>query len=378
MRVINVGVIGCGDISSIYLENFTSLFKNINVLAVADIDHNAAVNKAEKFGITHVCGSNEELFAMDDIEIVVILTNPASHGPLMKAALNSGKHAYCEKPLSLTLDEAKELVALAREKGLMAGCAPDTVLGSGIQTCRKLIEDGWIGKPIGVKFDSIYFGPESWHPNPAFLYHEGAGPMMDIGPYYISCLAYLLGPIRRVASFTKMTYSERPITGGPKRGGVIQVEVPTYISGILEFDSGVIGSMTMSFDGNSKSGLDVEIIGTNGTIIVPNPDTFGGAEGSIKFKKLDCELNSEEDNRPWSEIPYLHQYSGNSRGIGVADMAAAIVSGREHRVSSDFGYHVLEVMLALADPCKDGFTTIKSTYQNASPLPLSLLNGDIE
>jgi predicted dehydrogenase len=377
VRKVNIGIIGCGNISGIYLKNLTSVFKNTNVVAVCDINEVAARRAAEEYKISKVYSDVKEFLADQDIELVLVLTTPLTHAQLCKAALEAGKHVYCEKPLSIDLESAAEVLALARSKGLRVGCAPDTFLGSGIQTSRKLIEEGWIGKPIGIRCNSIMYGPETWHPNPSFFYKKGAGPMLDLGPYYIACLTYLLDPVKNVKSYAKITHKQRVITSKERYGEIMDVEVPTYVSGLLEFEEDAIGSITITFDAFSSSGLGVEVLGTEGTLLVPNPDTFGEEDGSIQYKRL-RKVKASLDTAEWAKIPNLYCYNENSRGVGVSDMASGILHGRKHRANGDFAFHALEVMLALANPNPEGVVKIESTFERLPGLPVGLALGEID
>jgi predicted dehydrogenase len=370
---MNIGIIGCGDISSTYLKNLTTLFRNTNVTALTDQNLEAAERQAKEFGIQHVCKSTDDLLSRPDVDIALVLTNPASHSELLKQALLAGKHAYCEKPLSLSLKNAQEILNIAKEREMYIGCAPDTILGHGIQTCKKIIHDGWIGKPIGVHFNVVYFGPEAWHPNPAFLYHKGAGPMLDIGPYYIACLTYLLGPVSQVTSFASITYPQRTVLSDARYGEKILVEVPTYISGIMQFANGSIGSMNISFDGIGSAGPHIEIIGTEGTVVVPNPDT---QQGDVLFRKLNRAKRPGDSGEKLSLVPNLYCYYENCRGIGVSEMASSIENGRINRLNGDFAYHTLEVILALQNPSPSGLTKIKSSFTPLAALPLGLQKGE--
>jgi predicted dehydrogenase len=372
---MNLGIIGCGNISSTYLKNFTKVFHNVKITAVADQNKEAARRQAEEFGVENICKTNEELMARPDVDIVLILTNPASHSVLLKQALLAGKHTYCEKPFALSLEEAQEVLDIARKKNLYVGCAPDTMLGHGIQTCKKILEDDWIGKPIGIQFNVAYFGPETWHPNPAFLYLKGAGPLLDIGPYYIACLTYLLGPISQVSSFTSITYPERTVLSPERYGEKIKVEVPTSISGIIKFENGTLGSMNISFDGAASEDPRIEIIGTEGTIVVPNPDT---QKGDILFRKLNRSKRSGDPKDPISVIPPVYNYYENCRGIGVSEMASSIQKGRPSRLNGDFAYHTLEVILALQNPPASGVTKIKSSFKPLTAFPIGLQKGEVD
>lgn len=359
MRKVKVGIIGCGNISEKYIDNLTHLFENTEVIAVTDVISEAAEKRAEQFGIPKICKTNEELLKLPEVEIVVVLTNPSQHFNICEASLLAGKHTYVEKPLSLGTNDAKRLLELANEKGLMLSSAPDTILGSGMQTARKLIDEGWIGKPIAAISHILTGGPESWHPSPAFLYHVGAGPLFDVAPYYVAGLTYLLGPVDNVMCSAKITYKERMITSQPLYGTKINVEVPTYIAGILNMSNGVIASIHHSFDVNdTKLDNSVEIYGTEGTIVIPTPCSFSG---DIWFKKKTID--------EWSKVPCIFQYKDDTRGVGVADMAAALLENRSHRLSKEFGYHTLEVLEQLDNSSKfKKVCNIESSFERTEPM----------
>lgn len=334
MDKIKVGIIGCGNISGIYLENLTNMFANTEVYAVADTIRERAELAAETHGIRHVW-TTEQILGSTEIEIVVNLTTPVNHYEICKAALMQGKHVYVEKPLSLEFEHGLELTRLAEEKGLMLGCAPDTFLGAGLQTCRKLIDDGFIGDPIAATAFMLCHGHEGWHPDPEFYYLKGGGPMFDMGPYYLTALVSLLGPVKTVCGIAKKTFPHRTITSSPKFGQQIEVQVPTHVAGTMEFVSGPVATMVTSFDVWDSTLPRIEIYGSRGTLIVPDPNIFGGP---ILFKPAGGE--------GFAEIPLLHSHAMNSRGIGVADMAACITSGQKHRAHGELANHVLEIMHA--------------------------------
>jgi predicted dehydrogenase len=242
-------------------------------------------------------------------------------------------------------------------------------MGAGLQTCRKLIEDGWIGKPIAATAFMLGGGPDNWHPNPFFFYEAGGGPMLDIGPYYLTALVSLLGPVRRVAAATKITFNERPLVSGPHAGEKIPVSTPTHLAGVLDFANGAIASVITSFDVKGGHGLPpIEIYGTTGSLKVPDPNTFGGPV-----------LVRRTGMPEWKEVPLSHSYAENSRGLGVADMAKAILAGRTHRASGELAFHVLDVMLSFAESSKNGkHAQIKSTCAKPAPLPLGLAEGQID
>jgi len=309
LKKVKIGVIGCGNISGIYFENLTKLFKNTSVYACADIIEEKARAAADKYGIPHVL-KTDELINSNEIDIVLNLTIPKQHYDVSKKALLAGKHVYVEKPISLNPQQGTELVELAEKNNLLLGCAPDTFLGGGLQTCRKLIDDGFIGTPVAATAFMTCHGHESWHPDPEFYYEKGGGPMYDMGPYYLTALVSLLGPAKTVCGMTRITFPERTITSEKKFGKVINVEVPTHVSGTVEFKSGAIATMITSFDIWKSTLPRIEIYGSLGTLIVPDPNTFGGPV-----------LLRTAHGTEFKEMPLTHIYAENSRGIGLAEMA---------------------------------------------------------
>ena len=331
----NVAVVGCGNISGIYLQNLTKAFDNTAVYAVADLIPEQAKAKATEFGVERIM-TFEEMLADENVDIILNLTTPPVHFDVCRRALLSGKHVYVEKPLSLTFEEGRELTALAGERGLRLGCAPDTFMGSGIQTCRKLIDEGAIGTPVGASAFMVCHGHESWHPNPEFYYKKGGGPLFDMGPYYLTALVTLLGPVAGVSGMTGMGEATRTIGSEPKRGQIIEVEVPTHVNGLLRFENGALGSLIMSFDVWGSTLPRIEIYGTEGALLVPDPNGFGG-EVMLKRRR----------DGEFQKVPPVSAYGGNHRGIGLSDMAAGIADGRPHRASGDLALHVLEIMESL-------------------------------
>lgn len=331
MNKVKVGIIGAGNISGIYLENGNK-FDTMEVIAIADIDIERAGERAKQHNIKAY--TVEALLADPEIEMVINLTIPQAHASINLAALNAGKHVYVEKPFSVTCEEAVEVLKVAQEKGLYVGSAPDTFLGSGIQTAIKVIEDGVIGQPIAATAFMLTGGHERWHPNPEFYYQVGGGPMFDMGPYYLTALVALLGPIRRVTGSANISYAERTITSQPKAGQKINVEVPTHISGVIDFADGAMGTIITSFDTPGKASLPfIEIYGSKGTLSVPDPNHFGG---EVKV--------STTGTYEWTVVESQHSNNSNNRGLGAADMARAIREKGEHRASGLLGYHVLEAM----------------------------------
>ncbi|NQT93259.1 MAG: Gfo/Idh/MocA family oxidoreductase [Lentisphaerae bacterium] len=334
MERMRVGIVGVGNICGTYLNNLTQMFGDrVEVLGCADVVPERAQTATEQYGLPKTYGSADDIIADPDVELVLNLTIPAGHFDICMAAVEQGKHTYTEKPLSIELDDAKKLVAKAREKGVRVGGAPDTFMGGGHQTCRKLIDDGWIGTPVAATAFMMCHGHESWHPDPGFYYKRGAGPMFDMGPYYLTALVNMVGPVKRVTGSTRITFPERIVTSEPKRGEVIDVEVPTHIAGVLDFASGAVGTIVTSFDVWRSRQPCLEIYGSEGTLSVPDPNSFGGEI-----------LVMRHDHKDWSSIPCTHGHAENSRGIGVADIADAIREDRPHRASGDLACHVLEII----------------------------------
>ncbi len=379
MRKMNVGIIGCGAISGIYTYNCYRM-QNLQLVAMADIDPARPGVRIEDIKSRYVSEwklpaetrmpvacSVGELLANPEVEIVLNLTVPKAHAEVALASLNAGKHTYHEKPFGLNRVEGKKILEVAAEKGLRVGCAPDTFLGAGIQTCRKLIDDGWIGTPIGAVAFMTCPGHESWHPDPEFYYQQGGGPLFDMGPYYLTALVNLMGPIVRVAGFARATYPTRTITSAKKYGKTVKVETPTHISTSLEFASGAIGTVVMSFDVYGANLPRIEIFGTQGSLSVPDPNTFGG-EIKVKVGRND-----------WAAVPFSHGYKDNYRGVGLADMAAGILRSRAHRASGALGFHVLDVMQSCLEAASGGKTVgVASTMERPEPTPLGLRDGELD
>ncbi|WP_211246756.1 Gfo/Idh/MocA family protein [Cohnella pontilimi] len=366
MEKLKVGIIGTGNISGIYLQN-GKRFDSMEIVACADIDVERAKAKAAEFGIRGC--SVEELLTDPEIRLVINLTIPAAHASVCLQALEAGKHVYVEKPLAVTREEGRQVLELAERKGLLVGSSPDTFLGAGIQTSVKLIEDGWIGTPIGATAFMVGGGHESWHPAPEFYYQAGGGPMFDMGPYYLTALIAMLGPISRVTGSTRISYPERTITSQPKFGQKVKVEVPTHIAGIMDFASGPIGTILTSFDVKGGSTLPrIEVYGSQGTLQVPDPNTFGGP---VSIWRAGA--------KEWTAIPLTHGKAENARGVGAADMAKAILTGRNHRANGQMAYHVLEAMHGFHDASEQGaHYTMHSTCEKPAPLPLGLPDFSVD
>ena len=365
MKPLNVGVMGCGNISDIYFQS-GNRFEAIDIVACADLAPDAAEAKAKKHGVERVL-SPEAMLADPDIDIILNITVPKAHAEIAVKALEAGKHVYNEKPLALTREEGRHMIDLARAKGLRVGCAPDTVLGAGIQTARKIIDDGWIGEVVSATAFMQCHGHESWHPSPEFYYEVGGGPMFDMGPYYLSALLTLIGPVSHVNAVTRTTFPQRLITSAPKKGKTVPVETPTHLAGLVEFENNAVGVLITSFDVWRGSLPCIEIHGTQGSLSVPDPNGFGG---DVKLFRPGYD--------DWKPMPHSHIYGENARGLGLAEMAAAIMNQREHRASGELAYHVLDIMHTFLDAGNaQTRVAVDSRCSRPEPMPMNLLEGQV-
>ena len=365
---VKVGIIGCGNISGMYLS-VSKRFEVFDVVALADLDIERAKAKAAEHGSARAC-TVEELLRDPEIRIVVNLTIPAVHYEVAMAALEAGKNVHNEKPLAIERADAGKLLDTAKSKGLLVGGAPDTFLGGAHQTCRKLIDDGVIGEPVAAAAFIMGSGMEAWHPDPDFFYQKGGGPMLDVGPYYVTALVNMVGPVKRVTGSARISFPERLITSQPKHGRKIKVTTPTHIAGVMDFASGAIGTISASFDVMGGARLPcIEVYGSEGTLSVPDPNCFGGTP-----------VVHRHDQEGWNEVPFSHTANlNNSRGVGVADMAYALLSGRPHRCSGELAYHVLDVMLAFNEASDTGaHVEIGSSCERPAPLPVGLAEGVLD
>jgi predicted dehydrogenase len=370
MQAVRVGVIGAGAISSQYLGMAKS-FPDVHMVAVADMNLDVAAKKAAEFHIPKSC-TVDELLSDKSIDIVLNLTIPAAHVPIGLRAIEAGKHTYAEKPLGVDRTEGQKLLAAARAKGLRVGCAPDTVLGAGIQTARKLIDEGAIGQPIAFTAFMISRGHEHWHPSPEFYYQPGGGPMFDMGPYYLTALLNLLGPVKRVMGMTSITRPQRTILSTPKKGQVMNVTTPDHVLGNMEFENGCVGSIITSFAMRGGSGADAPIIiyGTEGTLQVPDPNQFDGPVKICRF--------SENQEDTFTDVPHTF-VTGYGRSVGLADMAYAIRSGRELRCGAEQAYAVLDLMQAFLDSSNTGHAVTPTiAYKRPAPMPAHLPFGTLD
>ncbi len=353
MDPLRIGIIGTGNISGIYLENLQK-FPSTQVVAVADLRLETAQAQADKYGVGLVL-TPDALIEHPDVDLVVNLTIPKVHGEVALQVVKAGKHVHNEKPLTPNKAEARELLAIAKEKGLRVGCAPDTFLGAGHQKVRELIESGAIGTPVAVHGYMTSNGPEGWHPSPEFFYKPGAGPLLDMGPYYLTAFVNMFGPIDYVTGATRITFPERTIGSEPLKGQKITVETPTSIAATMQFANGVVGQLFTTFDSFPFPGQpNIVVYGSEGTLVVPDPNMFNG---EIKLRKGWGEAEIVESTKPFKQ---------NSRGLAVLDIAKAIQEGRTHRASGDLAFHVLDAMLSILE-AGDTHTQIKLESKPEQP-----------
>lgn len=352
---VGVGVVGAGMISTQYLPNLVAA-GDVEVRMLADLDRDRAASRAAEYGIP-ASGTVGELLARDDIEIVVNLTIPAAHVEVGLEAVAAGKHVFSEKPFALDRAGAEQLRAAAASAGVRVACAPDTILGAGLQTARRLIESGAIGDPLtGLSLFQVA-GPESWHPNPDFLYARGGGPLLDMGPYYLTWLVELLGPVTRVVARGSTSHAERVVGSGPRAGTRFPVEVPTHVGGLLDFAGGASAQVVFSFQSALPRSGVLEVTGTEGALALPDPNGFDGASTLWRAGSDTAET-----------VPATG--SVLSRGHGVVELARALRAGRPERASGDLALHVLDVMLALEESAGHGDpVAISSTVAPTPVLP---------
>jgi len=367
MKKRGVGIIGCGTISQTYLNNLTSKFSIINVVGVSDKLRERASEKSEAFGVRHM--TNEEIYNCDEIDIVVNLTNPPSHYEVSKAALLAGKHVYSEKMAAITLAEADELCAIAEEKQLHYVVAPDTFLGGGLQTCRKLVDAGMIGEPRSA-LAFIVRGVYLWFPQPENTFMTllpGGGIPFDMGGYYLAALMNMLGPIKRATGFTRQADKMFQNVSSPRFGETVSIETPNMMAASLEFTSGVIGTC-ITHSESFPLPQRLEVHGTEGALICPDPNTFGGP--ILLYRK------AASMQEPY-EVPLTHGYfDGCNRGLGVADLAWAIENNRKPRLS--LGYHCFETIHGVWKSSLDGVTyNLKSTVERPAPLPSGYVRTEV-
>ncbi|WP_347111163.1 Gfo/Idh/MocA family oxidoreductase [Paenarthrobacter sp. S56] len=354
---MRVGVIGCGAIIAQYLTNFRRL-DSIELVAVADLDPSRAQAVADsEEGVRAL--SVDGLLAADDVDLVLNLTIPAAHAEVALKAIAAGKSVYGEKPLAATTAEARTVLEAAKAAGVVVGCAPDTVLGTGIQTARKAIDDGLIGAPISATATMATPGHERWHPNPDFYYQPGGGPLLDMGPYYVSALVTLLGPVVSVVGAASHTRDERTIGSGPRQGQKVPVDIDSHVTGVLVHATGALSTLFMSFDAVKTKSPNIEIHGEQGSLVVPDPNHF---DGEVQLFALGAD--------DWETLPVTAGYVDSGRGFGIADLAAT-PAGQEPRAGGELAFHALEVMESVLESAKTGqAVSIRSTASRPAPVPL--------
>jgi len=361
-RKVGIGIIGLGNISGAYLKAAKS-FPILDIRAVADLNPELARSRADEHGLSAV--GLDDIFADPAVDIILNLTVPKAHVEVGLRAIAAGKHVYSEKPLGVVFSEGRKLVEAARAKNLRVGSAPDTFLGGAHQASRGIVDSGALGQVVGGTAYFMCPGHERWHPNPAFYYEAGGGPMLDMGPYYITDLVNLLGPVAKVAGFGTRLRDTRTITSEARNGEVIPVHVATHVSGTLVFANGAVVQISMSFDVAGHKHLPIEIYGTEASLVVPDPNHFGG---QVELLKKGGEWTNIDTDMPYAD--------GNYRSIGLADMAHAIVEDRPHRANGDLALHVLEVMEAFDRATETGqVISITTPVERPAPLASSLKDG---
>lgn len=359
---VGIGVIGAGVISETYLSNLGS-FPDVRVIAVGDVQADRARSQAERHGVP-VWGDADAVLGNPDVEIVVNLTIPAAHVDVSTAAVAVGKHVWSEKPLGMDRAGSAALLRLAQERGVRVGCAPDTILGPGFQTAKRAVQAGVIGEPLFAQTVMQGQGPDAWHPGPEFLFARGAGPLLDMGPYYLSGLISLFGPVKRVAAAGMQPRTTRRIKDGPRAGEDFPVEVPTTVQMVTVFNSGNQAQSQFSVDSALERYGVFEIHGSEGSLVIPDPNLFEGRNAYVR--PLGVLRDGMEITQSWTEIPQEGVLAG--RGLGVLEMARAIAEQRPHVASGELAYHVLDVLLSTEESITSGeFVALDSTLAHAVP-----------
>jgi predicted dehydrogenase len=352
---VKAGIVGCGVISRHYAENATA-FDAYELVACADLEPAFAEALAADHGLEAM--AVEELVADPAIDVVLNLTPPSAHVAVTRAAFEAGKHVYTEKPLAPRADEAAELVAEAARRGLALGCAPDIFLGGAYQAARALIDEGAIGEPVAVSAAMLVGGPDAWHPSPEQFFQDGAGPLLDMGPYYLTAIVALLGPVARVAAFASRPVPERTIRVGPRAGSSFTVGTPTHVSTVLELEGGVTANLVASFEATDRYVCDLELHGREGVLRLPDPNAF---EGGLRLRRNRAE---------WENVAYVSRGAREARGIGVQDLCEAVAEGREPRASGRLGAHVVDVARSVLAAAAAGRTVeVSSRADRPDPLP---------
>lgn len=350
-----VGVVGCGVISRVYASNAPA-FDAFEIVACADRDAERAATLAAEHGLRAM--GTDALLADPGLDIVLNLTPPAVHYDVTRAAIEHGRHVYSEKPLAIAAPEAGELLSLAEARGVLIGCAPDTFLGGAYQEARALVDGGAIGTPLGVSATMLAGGQETWHPDPDIFFRDGAGPLLDMGPYYLTAIVALLGPVRRVAGFASTRVEEHTIETGPRAGERFAAETPTHTTAIMELDSGATATLIASFEAPHHYASTMVVVGSDGSLSLPDPNMFGGL------------VRMRRGHGDWAEMPYASWGAREARGIGLQDLAEAIVCERAPRASGALAHHVTDVGRSILAAAASGVTIdVDSTAERPDALP---------
>ncbi|MFJ9908384.1 Gfo/Idh/MocA family protein [Streptomyces sp. NPDC101152] len=353
-----IGIVGLGVIAGAYLGTLAR-HPGVEIAAVADLDAARAAEAARQLPGAKAL-SVPDLLSADDIQTVLNLTTPAAHAEIALGAIGHGKHVYTEKPLAATFEDGQAVIAAAAAAGVGVACAPDTVLGTGTQTARAAVDAGLIGRPLAASAVMVTPGHERWHPHPDFYYAPGGGPLLDMGPYYISALVQLLGPVRAVTGAAARLRGERVIGSGPRQGERIPVEVDSHVSGVLEHANGALSTLTTSFDGVTTTAAPIEVHGERGTLSVPDPNRF---DGEVRLFEL--------GGADWRTLPPSAGYADAARGVGLLDFVRAD-DRRPPRADGDLALHVLETMTALLRSSAEGRRIpLTTTVERPEPVPLT-------
>ncbi len=368
MGKVRVGVIGCGKISPAYFKMAPN-FPVMEIVACADLFREAAEARAKEFQIPQVMAV-DELLADSSIDVVLNLTVPKAHAGVAIQAMAQGKHTFAEKPFAVTRDDGRAVLEAAAKSGLRVGCAPDTFLGAGIQTARRVLDEGRIGRPLAFTAFMMSRGPEGWHPSPEFYYEVGGGPMFDMGPYYLTALLNLLGPVKQLNGAATIAIPRRVIGSEPKRGKVMEVETPDHICGTIEFANGCLGTLMTSFatmHSTLGGALPITIYGEEGTLRVPDPNGF---DGPVQVRTAGMD--------EWEDVPHAF-VKGYGRAVGLADLATAVQSGRPHRCSGEQAFYVLDLMQGFLDSAAAGRAFVpERPYERPAPMPAELPFGQLD
>jgi predicted dehydrogenase len=358
---MRVGIVGCGVISRHYAQNALA-FDSFELVACADLDRRAAERLAAEHGLA--VASVEELIADGSIDVVLNLTPPSVHVEVIRQALAAGKHVYSEKPLATSTEGARELIADAESRGLRIGCAPDIFLGSAYQAARKLLDGGSIGEPLSVSAAMLVGAQTSWHPNPDIFFVDGGGPLLDMGPYYLTAIVALLGPVRRVAGFASTRVLERAIEIGPRAGERFTATTPTHTAAVLELAGGLTANLVASFEATQQYVSDFEIHGTEGVLALPDPNAFGGA---VRLRRR---------REAWEDVPFASLEGRDARGIGLHDLVEAIETNRPHRASGELAHHVVDIARSILAAAADGRTVeVGTSVERPEPMPVPAQPG---